>query len=75
MGGDGASAGQRVVVRSRVPGETGPSGGPAMTDAVGVIEYADEDEIVVRRKDGSLRRVARADIVTMKPVPPPPTGP
>ncbi|MGI8702355.1 MAG: hypothetical protein ACR2JU_14350 [Nocardioidaceae bacterium] len=41
-----------------------------MTDAVGVVEHADDEEIVVRRKDGTLCRVARQDIVTMKPVPP-----
>ncbi|MGI8702015.1 MAG: hypothetical protein ACR2JU_12565, partial [Nocardioidaceae bacterium] len=70
MEADEAPNRQRVVVRSRVPGETGPSGGPAMTDAVGVVEHADDEEIVVRRKDGTLCRVARQDIVTMKPVPP-----
>ena len=64
--------GQRVVVRSRVVGETGPSGGPAMTDVVGILEAADEREIVVRRKDGTARPVARTDIVAIKPVPPPP---
>lgn len=72
MGDDEAGDPQRVVVRSRVPGETGPSGGPGMTDAVGVVEYADDHEIVVRRRDGTVCRIARGDIVTMKPVPPPP---
>jgi N-acetylglutamate synthase len=65
--------GQRVVVRSLVPGERGPSGGPAMTDVVGVLEVADEREVVVRRRDGTVQRVARADIVVMKSVPPPPS--
>ena len=64
--------GQRVVVRSLVAGERGPSGGPAMTDVVGILEVADEREVVVRRRDGSRQHVARADIVAMKPVPPPP---
>lgn len=67
---DDAVARPRVVVRSRVPGETGPSGGPALTDAVGFVEYADEHRIDVRRKDGTLDSIARADIVAMKPVPP-----
>ncbi len=69
---DDGLVGRRVVIRSRVPGETGPSGGPAMTDAVGVVERADERELVVRRRDGSTRRVARADVVVIKEVPPPP---
>lgn len=67
---DEAQIGRRVVVRSRLPGEIGPSGGPAMTDAVGVVEVADEREVVVRTRDGALRRVAREDIVVVRPVPP-----
>ena len=75
MGLDAGQVGQRVVVRSRIPGETGPSGGPAMTDAVGVVELADERQVVVRRRDGSVRRIARADIVVIKALPPPPPSP
>ena len=66
--------GQRVVVRSLVAGERGPSGGPAMTDVVGILELADEWELVVRRRDGTTQRVARADIIAMKRVPPPPAA-
>jgi len=73
MSHDDLPVGRRVVVRSLVGGERGPSGGPAMTDVVGVLEAADEREVVVRRRDGSVQRVAREDIVAMKPVPPPPT--
>jgi hypothetical protein len=64
--------GQRVVVRSLVAGERGPSGGPAMTDVIGVLVLADEREVAVRRRDGTLRHVARTDIVAIKAVPPPP---
>jgi hypothetical protein len=46
-----------------------------MTDAVGVVELADEREVVVRRRDGSVRRIARADIVVIKALPPPPPPP
>jgi N-acetylglutamate synthase len=60
------------VVRSRVPGETGPSGGPALTDAVGIVETDDERVVVVRRRDGSTRSIAREDILVVKPVPPAP---
>jgi hypothetical protein len=66
------TAGQRVVVRSVVVGERGPSGGPAMTDVVGILELADDREVVVRRRDGTTKQVARADIVTMMAVPPAP---
>lgn len=69
---DDATSPPRVVVRSRVPGEIGPSGGPALTDALGVVEYADDHRIDVRRNDGTLASIAREDIVTMKPVPPQP---
>ncbi len=72
MGHEDPPIGQRVIVRSRVPGERGPSGGPAMTDVVGVVELLDERQIVVRRTDGTARTVARGDIVVIKPVPPPP---
>ena len=69
---DAGSRGQRVVVRSRLPGQTGPSGGPAMTDALGYLEHADATHVVVRRKDGSTTSIDRCDIVAIKRVPPPP---
>jgi hypothetical protein len=43
-----------------------------MTDAVGVVEVDSEREVVVRRRDGTLSTVARADILVIKAVPPPP---
>ena len=63
--------GQRVVVRRVLPGETGPSGGPAMTDVLGVCTAWGDG--VVRRR--AARRAPRsrsrlADIVSGKPVPP-----
>lgn len=64
--------GQRVIVRSLVPGERGPSGGPAMTDVVGVLEAVGDQEVVVRRSDGTTSRVRRSDIVVVKRVPPAP---
>jgi hypothetical protein len=68
----GAWVGRRVVVRSFVPGERGPTGGPALTDAVGIVEAADETAIVVRRHDGTIRRIPTADVLIVKGVPPPP---
>lgn len=68
-----APLGQRVVVRRVLPGETGPSGGPAMTDVLGVLEVDDGTTIAVRREDGELVTFPRADLVTGKPVPPRPS--
>ena len=64
--------GKRVVVRTRVPGETGPSGGPAFTDVLGVLESWDEGVLTVRRRDGSLIAIEAALIVSGKVIPPPP---
>jgi N-acetylglutamate synthase len=61
--------GSRVVIRRLVPGETGPSGGPRMTDVLGVCESW-TDVAVVRRQDGVVVTVPIAEIVTGKPVPP-----
>lgn len=65
--------GLRVVVRHRVPGETGPSGGPRMTDVLGVMEDWSGAATTVRREDGERVRIALADIVAGKPVPPKPS--
>lgn len=62
--------GRRVVVRRRLLDERGPSGGPAMTDVLGVLAIFDEQTLVVRRDDGEVVTVARADVVAAKPVPP-----
>lgn len=65
--------GRRVVVRRLLRGETGPSGGPAMTDVLGVCESWRDGRCVVRREDGSTVEIATADIVSGKPVPPRPS--
>lgn len=61
--------GTRIVVRRLVPGETGPTGGPAFTDLLGVAE-AWWPDLVVRREDGTAVTVPHALIVSGKPVPP-----
>ncbi len=53
-----------------LPGETGPSGGPALTDVLGVMESWSEGHTVVRKEDGEEVRIPIADIVSGKPVPP-----
>jgi GNAT superfamily N-acetyltransferase len=64
--------GQRVVVRRLVRGETGPTGGPAMTDVLGICESWTDGRVVVRREDGDAVTIETADIVSGKPVPPRP---
>ncbi len=66
----GASCvGMRVVVRHVVRGETGPSGGPALNDVLGVMESWDAGVTTIRTTGGVVS-VAIADIVSGKPVPP-----
>jgi ribosomal protein S18 acetylase RimI-like enzyme len=65
--------GQRVVVRRVLPGETGPTGGPALTDVLGVCESWADGVVVVRREDGTTIHIRTADIVSGKPVPPRPS--
>ena len=64
--------GQRVVVRRLVRGETGPSGGPAMTDVLGVCT-AWGGGLCVVAADGGPVSIPIADIVSGKPVPPRPS--
>jgi hypothetical protein len=66
---DHSHVGRRVVIRSLVRGEKGPSGGPLMTDVVGYLREYGGGVAVVERRDGSLTRVAIADIVAAKPLP------
>ena len=66
--------GQRVIVRRLLPGETGPSGGPAMTDVLGVLAAFDSSSLAVERDDGELVTILRADLVTGKPIPPRPVA-
>lgn len=65
--------GQRVVVRRVLHGETAPTGGPAMTDVLGVCESWEDGVVLVRREDGSTVSIRTADIVSGKPVPPRPS--
>jgi GNAT superfamily N-acetyltransferase len=65
--------GQRVVVRRLVPGETGPTGGPALTDLLGICESWNDASMTVRAEDGSLTEIALSDVVSGKPVPPRPS--
>jgi GNAT superfamily N-acetyltransferase len=65
--------GQRVVVRRVVPGETGPSGGPALTDALGICVQWGDGVCVIQPDGGGSRdpvTIQIADIVSGKPVPP-----
>ena len=70
-----ADVGHRVVVRRRLPGETGPTGGQAYSDVLGVVEYCDAATVGVRRADGHLVEVAITDVARAKRIPPPPVRP
>ncbi|MCZ4497596.1 MAG: family N-acetyltransferase [Marmoricola sp.] len=65
--------GLRVVIRRLVRGETGPSGGPALTDLLGICESWGPDVAAIRAEDGTVTEIALADIVSGKPVPPRPS--
>ena len=62
--------GQRIVVRRLVPGETGPTGGPAFTDVLGICVAW--DPCVVQTDRGTVT-IPLAEIVSGKPVPPRPS--
>lgn len=65
--------GQRVVVRRLVPDETGPSGGPAMTDLLGICLRWSDGECVVQPESGPAVTISWHLIVSGKPVPPRPS--
>lgn len=62
--------GHRVVVRRVLRGETGPSGGPAMTDVLGTLVSWDSRSCVVAPDSAPPVTIPLADIVAGKPVPP-----
>lgn len=68
-----ACIGLRVVVRHLLRGETGPSGGPRMTDVLGVMESWSGGVTRLRTEGGSVVSVPVEDIVSGKPVPPKPS--
>ncbi|HSX68418.1 GNAT family N-acetyltransferase [Nocardioides sp.] len=63
--------GQRVVVRRLVPGQTGPTGGPAFTDVLG--DCVAWDPCVVVTAAGDWVEIPLDLIVSGKPVPPRPS--
>ena len=65
--------GQRVVVRRLLRGQTGPTGGPAFTDLLGVCTAWGGGTCVVVPEDGVPVQIAISDIVSGKPVPPRPS--
>lgn len=67
------TVGQRVVVRRLVRGETGPTGGPAFTDLLGVMETWADGVTTIRDAEGAVTAIAVGDIVSGKPVPPRPS--
>lgn len=66
--------GQRVVVRRVLRGEVGPTGGPALTDVLGVCTAWGDGICVLQPEVGAEVRIAISDIVSGKPVPPRPSA-
>jgi len=62
-----------VIVRRVVPGETGPSGGPALTDVLGVCLRWSDGECVVQPEEGPAVTIPVELVVSGKPVPPRPS--
>ncbi|MBA3279783.1 MAG: hypothetical protein H0U22_13955 [Geodermatophilaceae bacterium] len=64
--------GRRVVVRRRLPGQTGPTGGQAYTDVLGIVEHCDAITVSIRRSDDTLTEMLIVDVARAKRIPPPP---
>lgn len=62
-----------MVVRRVLRGETGPTGGPAFTDVLGILVSWADGVAVVQPEQGPAVSIAVADIVSGKPVPPRPS--
>lgn len=69
----GHVVGQRIVLRRVLRGETGPSGGPRLTDLLGVCTAWGDGVCVVQPAAGPPVTIPLADIVSGKPVPPRPS--
>lgn len=65
--------GKRVVVRRILRGQTGPTGGPALTDVLGMCTAWGGGRCVVQPERGPEVVISTADIVSGKPVPPRPS--
>ncbi len=61
------------MVRRFLPGVSGPSGAPAMTDLLGVCVSWQDGECVVQPETGPAVRIPWREIVSGKPVPPRPS--
>ncbi|MDQ3052863.1 MAG: hypothetical protein M3R66_03260 [Actinomycetota bacterium] len=59
-------------MRRRLPGQSGPTGGPAYTDVLGIVEHCDAVTIRVRRADHTLVEILIADVARARRIPPPP---
>jgi len=62
-----------VVIRRLVRGETGPTGGPAFTDLLGICTAWGAGAMTLAPADAAPVEIALADIVSGKPVPPRPS--
>ena len=61
--------GLRMSVRTLVPGEIGPTGGPAMTDVIGRVLAVGDGHATIERRDGELVDIRIEDVVVARQVP------
>lgn len=66
---DPTLVGKRVTLRRALPGQTGPTGGPAMTDVVGRVLAFESGSVLVERRDGELVRVHVHELVSGRVIP------
>lgn len=59
-------------MRRRLTGQTGPTGGPAYTDVIGILEDCDAEILRVRRADDAIIEIPITEVARAKRVPPSP---
>ncbi len=64
--------GERVSIRRRIPAQPGE---PKYSDVVGHLRSWQEGQLVVEQRDGTPIRIAEANLVAARTVPPPPASP
>jgi hypothetical protein len=64
-----ADVGQRVSIRSATHAGEGE---PSATDTLGMLRSWESGVLAVERRDGDVVRIAEADLLAAKTIPPPP---
>lgn len=64
-----ADIGHRIVVRRRLPGRSGPTGGQAYSDVLGILQSWDRQTLRVRRADDAIVEIPISEVARAKRVP------